>query len=376
LAVILFVKLSPVLFKVSLSKEEQQYDQTVREVYPQLTNRNFVVENPNIFGRTLGELKIRTMTHCNISRVMHEGEAFTPTAKTVLHRGDLVKAVGTDSDLNKIQLLVGSPTQEQIPLSHRFVVQSILVTNEKMVNKSLGEIGLFEQYDATATSIRRAGIDFSPDANSTFHFGDKVMIAVNEQNLANVQKLLGDNRKRLIELDILPVAAGITLGILLGMVELPFPGFRFSLGITGGVLLAAIILSRIGKTGNILWNVSGPSNQMLRKIGLVFFMVSVGTSAGGNLVETLSQGGLRYFMAGALITLLPMALAMLVGRYLFKINFLVLLGALTGAMTSTPALSAVEPMTDSNAPKISYATVYPFALVLIIVCSQLISIFV
>ena len=138
--------------------------------------------------------------------------------------------------------------------------------------------------------------------------------------------------------------------------------------------MAAIILSRIGKTGNILWNVSGSSNQLLRKLGLIFFLVAVGTDAGGHLVETLETGGLTYFMAGALITIIPMLLTIIVGHFFLHINFLVLLGALTGAMTSTPALSAVEPMSDSNGPKIAYATVYPFALVLIIICSQILGI--
>jgi putative transport protein len=150
-------------------------------------------------------------------------------------------------------------------------------------------------------------------------------------------------------------------------------GLQFKLGLTGGVLLAAILLSRIGKTGSIVWNASGPANQMLRKIGLIFFLAAVGTNAGENLLETLQREGLNYFLIGAVITTIPMFIAVAIGHYLFRINFLILIGALTGAMTSTPALSAVEPLTESNAPKISYATVYPFALVLIIICSQVIS---
>ena len=138
--------------------------------------------------------------------------------------------------------------------------------------------------------------------------------------------------------------------------------------------MSAIILSRIGKTGNIVWNVSGSSNQLLRRLGLMFFLVAVGTDAGGNLMQTLSTGGLTYLAVGAAVTIIPMLLTILIGHYLLKINFLVLIGALTGAMTSTPALSAVEPMTNSNGPKIAYASVYPFALVLIIICSQIMGI--
>jgi putative transport protein len=242
------------------------------------------------------------------------------------------------------------------------------------VNKSLGEIGLFEQYNATAVSIRRAGIDITPRASSKVRFGDKITVACGDQSIENVKKLFGDNRKRLTDLDFFPVSMGIIIGVLIGKISIPVFGFTFSLGLTGGVLLAAIILSRIGKTGNILWNVSGSSNQLLRKLGLIFFLVAVGTDAGGNLVETLNTGGLTYFAVGAVITIVPMVITMVVGHYLLKVNFLVLIGALTGAMTSTPALSAVDPMTDSNGPKIAYAAVYPFALVLIIICSQILGI--
>lgn len=371
LAVIIFVKVSPKLFKVSIPDAEKNYDNDVKADHPGIIHKNFIVENKNIFGKTLGELKIRTMTKTNISRVLHNGEAFTPTAKSALQEGDLVKAVGTKTDLEKVQLLIGSETDIKIPLSNKYVIQSVLVTNEKIINKSLAEIGLFEQYNATATAIRRAGIDLTPYASSKLRFGDKITVACGDQSIDNVKKLLGDSKKRLADLDFLPVSIGIIVGVLLGKLSVPIFGFNFSLGLTGGVLIAAIILSRIGKTGNIVWNVSGSSNQLLRKLGLIFFLVAVGTDAGGSLVETLQSGGLSFLIVGAAITILPMVLTMVIGHFVLKINFLVLIGALTGAMTSTPALSAVEPMSESNGPKIAYASVYPFALVLIIICSQI-----
>ena len=374
LAVIIFVKLSPKLFKVSINDEEKKYEDEIKADFPGLIHKNYVVENKNIFGKTLGELKIRTMTKTNISRVLHDGEAFTPTSKTPLVEGDVVKAVGTQNDLEKVRLLIGKETKTKIPLSRQYVIRAILVTNEKVVNKSLAEIGLLEQYNATATSIRRSGIDITPYASSKLRFGDKITIACGDQNLASVKKLLGDNRKKLTDLDFLPVSMGIIIGVLIGKISIPLFGFNFSLGLTGGVLMAAIILSRIGKTGNILWNVSGSSNQLLRKLGLIFFLVAVGTDAGGNLMETLDTGGLTYLAVGAIITIVPMVITMIVGHFFLKVNFLVLIGALTGAMTSTPALSAVDPLTDSNGPKIAYAAVYPFALVLIIICSQIMGI--
>jgi putative transport protein len=375
LGVILFVKLSPKLFNISIKDEEAKYFKELKADFPELLNRNFVVENKNVYGKSLSDLKIRTMTRTNISRVLHNNQVITPTADTVLHQGDIIKAVGTEEDLKKVELLIGSRTDKKIPLSKNYVIKTFLVTNKNVINKSLAALGLFERYNATVTSIRRSGIDIIPDATSKLKFGDKVTIACSENNLPFVKKLLGDNRNIFTDLDFLPVSLGIIIGVLLGRINIPVFGFNFSLGLTGGVLLAAIILSRIGKTGNIIWNVSGTSNQLLRKIGLIFFLVTVGTDAGSHIVEIIKTGGITLFLAGAVITFVSMIAAMLVGHFFLKINFLVLLGALTGSMTSTPALSAVEPMTESNAPKVAYAAVYPFALVLIIICSQILALF-
>jgi putative transport protein len=197
------------------------------------------------------------------------------------------------------------------------------------------------------------------------------MIACAEDDMKGVSELFGDNRKRFIELDFLPISVGIIIGVLIGMIAIPFGDYEFKLGLTGGVLISSIILSKIGKTGNILWNVSGESNQLLRKLGLIFFLAAVGTNAGGNIVETIRSNGYELFLVGVIITILPMIIATLVGHYIYKVNFLTLIGALTGSMTSTPALSSVDSLTDSNAPKVAYATVYPFALVILIVFTQL-----
>jgi putative transport protein len=136
-------------------------------------------------------------------------------------------------------------------------------------------------------------------------------------------------------------------------------------------LISALVLSKVGKTGSIVWNVSGTANMFLRKLGLIMFLSVVGTHAGEQLVETIQTNGIRYLVSGIVITLVPMVLTITLGYCLLKMNFLSLIGSLTGSMTSTPALSAVEPMTGTNAPQIAYATVYPFALVLLIIVSQL-----
>lgn len=372
LGVILFVRFAPKILKIKIDREEKEYNESIKADFPEVFNKNFTVENQNVFGKNLGELKLRSITGCNVSRILQKGSAFTPGESTVLYEGDVIKAVGTLDGLEKIKLLIGNETEVKIPLSRRFIVKDLLVSNKNIVNKSLSELALHASYDATAARIRRAGIDIPPKASTRLQLGDKVRVACAEQNLKAVTELFGDSTDSLARLDLLPITIGVILGILIGQLSFPLFGLDFKLGLTGGVLVSALILSKIGRTGPLIWNVSGTINQFLRKIGLVFFLVSVGTNAGGDLIQTISENGPALIIIGAVITFIPMILALIVGRVFLKMNYLTLLGGLTGGMTSTPALSAIEPITESDAPKIGYATVYPFALVIVIMMSQFI----
>jgi putative transport protein len=191
-----------------------------------------------------------------------------------------------------------------------------------------------------------------------------------------VVRIFGNDDKKLSDTDFFPVAAGIVLGILLGELSLSFGGgLSFNLGLTGGILAVAMILSRIGRTGPVIWSMSGAATQLLRQIGLMFFLVEVGTKAGAQLVDTYSEYGYQLFLIGGIITLVPMILAVVASHFMKNMDILTLLGGLTGSMTSTPGLAAVDSMTDTNAPAIAYATVYPVAMVLLIIFTQLLALF-
>jgi len=372
IGVIVFVRLAPKIFRFDVRKAEKEYEQDIAEDHPEIISKNFIVGNDNILNKTIGSLEIRSMTGANISRIVHDGIAFVPDADSVLQKGDLIKAVGIAQSLRKIELLVGKETKEEIPRSGEFDVQWILVTNKKVVRKTLGELNLFNTYNATVTRIRRSGIDITPNAGSHIRFGDKLMVASSKESMPTVIKLFGNNVKMLNEADFLPISAGIVIGVLLGILDIPIPGGGiFNLGLSGGVLISGLILSRIGKTGPIIWNVSGPANQLLRQIGLLFFLAAVGTQAGETLLETVKANGLTLILVGVVLTILPMIISAVIGVFVFKINILSVFGTLVGGMTSTPGLSAVDSMTDSNAPSIAYATVYPFALVIMIICAQI-----
>lgn len=373
IGVILFVKLSPKLFGAKISKEEENYVRDAQSKIPEVTNRNFEITNDNIEGRTIKDLDIRMMTKANISRIMSPNTmSVAPTAEAILHKGDVVKAVGTEEALKRVEVLLGHSTDVEIPASGLMDVKWYVVSRRNVVNKSLKELNVKRNFKATVTRVRRAGIDLSARPTLKLRYGDRLLISSSKGNVVALSHILGDSMKEVETTSFLPVALGCVVGLLLGAIEIPLPGgSSFSLGITGGVLIAALVLSRIGKTGPIIWNLPVVGNQILRQFGLLLFLTPVGLAAGSKIAPTINEYGLNLFGIGAIITLVPMIIVVIIGRLFLKVNFLSLLGALTGGMTSTPGLTAVDSMTSTEGPQVAYATVYPFALVTIIICAQI-----
>tara|TARA_R110001583_G_scaffold43034_1_gene136797 strand:- start:1000 stop:2583 length:1584 start_codon:yes stop_codon:yes gene_type:complete len=374
IGVILFVSFLPKLLRVNIKNEVQKYKENVSTNFPEITKKHFIVENENVIGKSFGELNVRFMTKAVISRIMHKNVAMAPDPELILHKGDIVKAVGSKEALERVKLLIGSEVETEIPLDTNYDVRSILVTNKEVVKKTLGQLNILDTYHATITRIRRSGINISPSPSSTLQFGDKLVVVCHKDNMKDVSRIFGDDTSKLSSTDFLPIATGIILGILVGKLSLNFDSFSFSLGLTGGVLMVALVLGRTGKTGPIMWTMTGASNQLLRQFGLLFFLAAVGTSAGTSLVETFQQYGLELFAYGIVITLIPMIITTIIAKYFLNLNILTLLGMLTGSMTSTPGLAAVDNMVDVDAPAVAYATVYPIAMVLLIIVVQILSV--
>ena len=374
IGVILFVKLLPKILRVDLDEEAKRLEKERRGQFPELKTCVFRVTNDTVCGRTLAQLNIRAITGAVVSRLKKNNDIIVPTASIVIDKGDVIQAVGSDESLNNLALMLGEREEGELPLINTQVIESLLLTKKDMINKQLGDLNLQRNFGCTVTRIRRSGIDLSPSPELALKFGDKLMVVGEKDGVQAVGRLLGNDEKRLSDTDFFPIAMGIVLGVLFGKLNISFgDGMSFSPGLTGGVLMMALFLSAIGKTGPILWSMSGPANQLLRQLGLLLFLAEVGTSAGKNLISTFQESGFLLFGVGALITLVPMFVAAIVGRLVFKISILDLLGTITGGMTSTPGLAAADSMTDSNIPGVAYATVYPIAMVFLILFIQFIS---
>ena len=360
IGVILFVKLLPKMLRKDLIAEAKALETQRKSQYPTLHTAAFKVTNKNICGKSLAQLQVRAMTGAVVSRIKHDNVISMPTPHTTLYEGDLLKAVGNDKALEQLTLLLGERIEGDLPLSGGQTLQSLLLTNKSIINKSLGHLNLQGTFGCTVTRVRRSG--------------DKLMVAGEKESVNELAQFIGNDEKRLSDTDFFPIAMGIVLGVLFGKLNISFSdSFSFSPGLTGGILMVALVLSAIGKTGPIIWSMSGSANNLLRQLGLLLFLSEVGTSAGVNLVSTFQSSGLTLFGVGIAITMIPMIIAVLAGYYFFKINILDLVGTIAGGMTSTPGLAAADSMTDSPAPSVAYATVYPIAMVFLILFIQMIA---
>lgn len=377
IGVILFVKLLPKILRVDLEKEARMLDAQRKSKFPELETCLFKVTNANVIGKTLAELRFSNMTGAIVSRMKSGGKILIPMGITPLTKGDWVQCVGTKDALSQAEVLLGEREEGELPLAETQDIQSLLLTNKKMVGKQLGELRLHQNFGCTVTRVRRSGIDITPSENLELKFGDKLMVVGEKEGLNGFACMIGNNAKLLSDTDFFPIAMGIVLGVIFGKLNISLgENVSFSPGLTGGVLIVALFLSSIGKTGPIIWSMSGPSNQLLRQLGLLLFLAEVGTSAGKTLVATFQSSGATLFAVGAIITLVPMLIAALVGRLVFKISMLDLLGTITGGMTSTPGLAAADSMVDNNIPGVAYATVYPIAMVFLIIFIQAIALLV
>ena len=371
ITILAFVKFSSKIFGISITEEEHKIEELKKKKNTSILNRHFEVSNKNIDNKSLKQIDLRKFTNCSVARIMRaNGELDIPTDKVKLNCGDIIKVVGKTEDLEKVTLLIGKESNKKIPSYKNFESKWFVVTNKHIVSKSLRELNLMENYSSTITRVRRSGLDLSPNADFKIRYGDKIMISSPKGNSRAFKMLFGDKIKQLSETSFLPVALGIVLGVLLGSISFPLLGLNISLGLTGGVLIVSLLTSYKGKTGPIIWNLSGPANHLLRHLGLLLFLIPIGLEIGSQISDTISSFGYKLFGVSFLITLIPMIISVLVGKYIFKINFLVILGAISGGMNSTPGLTVAETITDSDAPQLSYAAVYPFGLVMIIVISQ------
>jgi putative transport protein len=282
--------------------------------------------------------------------------------------------VGTRRMLERFQLVVGSQSADDlIQVSSQVIHRRVVVTHQRVLGRTIRELGLDHLYVVAVTRITRAGIEMTAVPDLRLQFGDVLQVVGAPDNITQAAKVLGDSPKRLNETQFVPIFTGIFLGILLGVLPITFPGMPqpVRLGLAGGPLLVAIMVSRIGRIGPLIWHMPANANLAFRELGITLFLACIGFQAGDQFFTTvMTRTGLIWLAAGLCVTVIPVMIVGIVGRSVFKLNFMTLSGLLAGSMTDPPALAFAGSISQSDAPNVAYATVYPLAMFLRILTVQ------
>ncbi len=370
IGVILFVKLIPRFTKTNIPAEEERLREELLRDNPPVHLVHLEITNPNVIGKPVRELGITDIAPVAITRLLRAGASKPElvSGETVLMAGDQIRVVGTEADLKQVSLLLGSPVDAKMEFDSRFMKKRILVSKKAFVGRTIGSINFAEVFNVQVSRLTRNSMDIPADPTTRLEMGDVIHLVGKEQSLENMKKLLGNDAKAVYTANVFSILAGISIGFLIGKIPLflPFVG-EISLGATGGVLLSGLVLSGLYQTGPMIWAIPETGNSFIRELGLLLFLATVGTSAGATIMETIAEEGVALLGAGVLITTVPMVVSFLFARKVLKIQFLRILGVITGGMTSTPGLATTTSISKTAFAATAYATVYPAALILMII---------
>ena len=364
------------IFRVNMTKEEESLKAQSGDAHHKPHMMSLEVRNESISGKTLIEIKEFLGRNFVCSRIRHEGHVSIPNHETIFNVGDQLFIVCSEEDAPAITVFIGKEVEldwekQDLPM----VSRRILVTKPEINGKTLGSMHFRSMYGVNVTRVNRSGMDLFADPNLILQVGDRVMVVGQQDAVDRVAGVLGNQLKRLDTPNIVTIFVGIFLGILLGSLPIAFPGMPtpLKLGLAGGPLVVAILIGRFGHKLHLVTYTTMSANLMLREIGIVLFLASVGIEAGANFVDTVIHGdGLLYVGCGFLITIIPLLIIGVIARSYYKINYFMLMGLIAGSNTDPPALAYSNQATGSDAPAVGYSTVYPLSMFLRILAGQMI----
>ena len=364
------------IFRMNLQKEEknlQVLEDADLKHKPHMMHLE--VRNESINGKTLMQVKDFLARPFVCSRIRHEGHVSIPDQNTLFYVGDQLFIVCSEEDAEAITAFIGKQVQvdwerQDMPM----VSRRILITKSEINGRKLGSMHFRSMYGVNVTRVNRSGMDLFADPNLVLQVGDRVMVVGQQDAVERVASVLGNQLKRLDSPNIVTIFVGLFLGILLGSLPIAFPGMPtpVKLGLAGGPLVVAILIGRFGHKLKLVTYTTMSANLMLREIGIVMFLASVGIEAGEQFVQTVVEGnGLLYVGYGFLITVIPLMLVGIMARWRYKLNYFMLMGLLAGSTTDPPALAYANQVAGNDAPSVGYSTVYPLTMFLRILAGQM-----
>lgn len=364
------------IFKINFKKEEEHFNELNNKsaaVKPHLMHIEVV--NPSISGKSILQIREYLGRDFVCSRRLHQGHVSLPMRDTTLEVGDILYIVTAEEDAEAVATFIGKEVhidwdKQDTPMTSK----KILVTRDKANGKSLGSLHPSSMYGVNVTRLYRSGIELFAHPGVKLQVGDRLTVVGPEDAVDRFANKLGNQKNRLDKPNLLTIFFGILVGIIFGSLPFSIPGMSMpvKLGLAGGPLVVAILVGRFGFKLKLVAYTTNSASMMIRDIGLVLFLASVGIKAGGNFVETVMNGGLMYVLYGFLITTIPLIIMGIFARIYYKENYFLMMGILAGATTDPPALAYSTATANNDIPSIGYSTVYPLSMFLRIITAQLI----
>ncbi len=369
---ILTMQLVTKLCRIDLAAERRLAGRAAGAEAPDLITRELRVSNPQIVGKTFAESLLTDLTGMVFTRIRTGRGIDLVTPDVVLSEGSVLVGVGSAEAIRKAELLIGPVVEATVErLSPDIDHRDLVVVNREIAGVPVARLAADAHRRVIVSRIRRGGVHITPLPDATIELGDQIRVVAHRDDLDRVTQIVGNPLRDVTETDFLSFSLGLILGVALGMLPIPFFGGRIvRLGFAGGPLIVALVLGKLGRTGPIVWTMPANVNLTLRQLGILFFLAGVGTRAGGSFVQTFLAQGPSLLLVGAGVTLFSSLLVVLIAARLFKYDIVSTFGILAGIHTQPAALAFANAHTGSESPNVSYAAVYPVALIAKIIFAQ------
>lgn len=333
------------------------------------------LENKQLIGKPIKKIFELLKEPIVISRMLQNDETITPTPETILQENDILLIVAAKKQIEQLKILIG--TESDINLKKQagdLISRRIVVTQPTITHKRLGDLTELHQHDFTLTRLSRAGIELVPHGNIFLQLGDTIKVVGTEEGVEAIAKAVGNSIKKLEVPDLAPIFFGIVLGVILGSIPFRFPNIPIpvKIGMAGGPLIIALILSRFGGAFYLNSYTTYSANLMIRELGIALFLASVGLDSGHTLSSAFADGsGFKWMLMGLGITMIPLLIMGVIAHKIYRKTYFELCGLLAGASTDPPALAFALKIAGNDVPSATYATVYPLTMILRILAAQL-----
>ena len=367
------------LFRMNMDKELEKATGSSADTTKMATKYSVGIKNAAIFGKTIEELHSFIDKDFVVSRLCREsGKVEIPASTTKLLEGDKLLVISVEANKESIVAFFGElldmTSDEWMEMDSHMATRKIVVTKHKVNGKTLGELKVRSVFGVNVTRVNRAGVDLVAAPDLELQIGDRVLAVGDEQKLDSFAKMLGNSAKQLREPNLLAIFLGIAVGVVFGSIPFMLPGMPqpVKMGLAGGPLIIAILISRFGYKFNIVTYTTLSANMMLREVGISLFLAAVGIASGEGFVDTVvNKGGFAWIGYGVIITLVPMLAGAAIGRYAFKFNYFQLMGLIAGSGTNPSGLAYSNSVSPINQQAVSYATVYPLVMFLRVLTPQI-----